>query len=89
MKFKNYVVIGIAQGIAALPGVSRSGMTSLTMLLMGVKPEQALRLSYPGLHPSVTRSIFRDSDSQQIPGRYRDKSHRATGHPNRDRQPRQ
>jgi undecaprenyl-diphosphatase len=52
MKVKNYIVIGIAQGIAALPGVSRSGMTVSTMLLMGVKPEQAFRLSYLAYIPA-------------------------------------
>src|SRR6267378_7252703 len=52
MKLKNYVMIGIAQGIAALPGVSRSGMTVSTMLLMGVKPEQAFRLSYLAYIPA-------------------------------------
>jgi undecaprenyl-diphosphatase len=52
MTVKNYVIIGIAQGIAALPGVSRSGMTVSTMLLMGVKPDQAFRLSYLAYIPA-------------------------------------
>src|SRR5207245_7360655 len=52
MKLKNYIAIGLAQGIAALPGVSRSGMTVSTMLLMGVKPEQAFRLSYLAYIPA-------------------------------------
>jgi len=52
MKLKNYVMVGIAQGIAALPGVSRSGMTVSTMLVMGVKPEQAFRLSYLAYIPA-------------------------------------
>jgi undecaprenyl-diphosphatase len=52
MKLKNYVIVGVAQGIAALPGVSRSGMTVSTMLLMGVKPDQAFRLSYLAYIPA-------------------------------------
>jgi len=52
MKLKNYIIVGVAQGIAALPGVSRSGMTVSTMLLMGVKPEQAFRLSYLAYIPA-------------------------------------
>src|SRR2546427_7681243 len=52
MRLRNYVMVGIAQGIAALPGVSRSGMTVSTMLLMGVKPEQAFRLSYLAYIPA-------------------------------------
>ena len=52
MRFKHYVIVGIAQGIAALPGVSRSGMTVSTMLVMGVKQDQAFRLSYLAYIPA-------------------------------------
>ena len=52
MNMKNYIIIGVAQGIAALPGVSRSGMTVSTMLLMGLKPDQAFRLSYLAYIPA-------------------------------------
>ncbi len=52
MKMKHYIIVGIAQGIAALPGVSRSGMTVSTMLLMGVKQDQAFRLSYLAYIPA-------------------------------------
>lgn len=58
MRLKNYVLVGIAQGIAALPGVSRSGMTVSTMLLMGVKPEQAFRLSYLAYIPASLGAFF-------------------------------
>ena len=58
MGMRNYVMIGIAQGIAALPGVSRSGMTVSTMLLMGVKPEQAFRLSYLAYIPASLGAFF-------------------------------
>jgi undecaprenyl-diphosphatase len=52
MKLRHYIIVGIAQGIAALPGVSRSGMTVSTMLLMGVKQDQAFRLSYLAYIPA-------------------------------------
>jgi undecaprenyl-diphosphatase len=58
MKLKSYIAIGIAQGIAALPGVSRSGMTVSTMLLMGVKPDQAFRLSYLAYIPASLAAFF-------------------------------
>lgn len=58
MKMRNYIVIGIAQGIAALPGVSRSGMTVSTMLLMGVRPDQAFRLSYLAYIPASLGAFF-------------------------------
>ena len=43
---KDYLLIGIAQGISALPGVSRSGTTTSAMLLMNVEPDEAFRLSF-------------------------------------------
>ncbi|MDE1870631.1 MAG: undecaprenyl-diphosphate phosphatase [Candidatus Micrarchaeota archaeon] len=46
LKMKDYILVGIAQGIAALPGVSRSGITTSTMLVMGVEPDEAFRLSF-------------------------------------------
>jgi undecaprenyl-diphosphatase len=52
MKVKHYIIVGIAQGIAALPGVSRSGMTVSTMLVMGVKQDEAFRLSYLAYIPA-------------------------------------
>lgn len=58
LKLKNYIIMGIAQGIAALPGVSRSGMTVSTMLLMGVEPEQAFRLSYLAYIPAALGGFF-------------------------------
>jgi undecaprenyl-diphosphatase len=50
---KHYVVIGLAQGLSALPGVSRSGMTVSTMLFMGVDPRDAFRLSYLAYIPAA------------------------------------
>ena len=52
LRTRDFVLIGIAQGIAALPGVSRSGMTVSTMLLLGVRPDQAFRLSYLAYIPA-------------------------------------
>ncbi len=40
------VLIGVSQGISALPGVSRSGTTVSAMLFLNVKPEEAFRLSF-------------------------------------------
>ena len=52
MGMKHYIIIGAAQGFAALPGVSRSGMTVSTMLFMGVNPKDAFRLSYLAYIPA-------------------------------------
>ncbi len=46
LSLKDYVIVGIAQGIAALPGVSRSGITTSTLLVLNVEPDEAFRLSF-------------------------------------------
>ena len=46
VNLKNSVLIAIAQGLAALPGFSRSGLTIATGLLSGVKREEAARYSF-------------------------------------------
>ena len=46
LNLKDYALIGVAQGLAALPGVSRSGITTSAMLLMKVEPDEAFRLSF-------------------------------------------
>jgi undecaprenyl-diphosphatase len=54
LSFKDYVLIGIAQGISALPGVSRSGITTSTMLLLNVEPDEAFELSFiAGIFASI------------------------------------
>jgi undecaprenyl-diphosphatase len=40
------IVIGLAQGIAALPGISRSGATIFMGVLLGLKREEAARFSF-------------------------------------------
>ncbi|MFT4740517.1 MAG: undecaprenyl-diphosphatase [Marivirga sp.] len=40
------IVIGLAQSIAILPGISRSGATIATALLLGVEKEKAARFSF-------------------------------------------
>ena len=52
LTMRDFVIIGLAQGIAALPGVSRSGATVSAMLLLGVKPEESFRLSFIALIPA-------------------------------------
>ena len=43
---KDYLIIGVTQGISALPGVSRSGITTSAMLLLNIEPDEAFRLSF-------------------------------------------
>jgi len=46
LTIKDYIVVGITQGISALPGVSRSGVTTSAMLLLGIEPDETFRLSF-------------------------------------------
>ncbi len=42
----DWTLLGLAQGVAALPGISRSGMTVSALLLRRVGPQESLRLSF-------------------------------------------
>ena len=54
LTLKDYLLIGIVQGISALPGVSRSGTTTSAMLLVNVEPDEAFRLSFlAGIFASI------------------------------------
>ncbi|RUA34773.1 MAG: UDP-diphosphatase [Bacteroidetes bacterium] len=46
VKYWQALIIGIAQSIAILPGISRSGATIATALLIGVNKEKAARFSF-------------------------------------------
>jgi undecaprenyl-diphosphatase len=39
-------IVGLAQGISVIPGISRSGMTISALLSRGITQEEALRLSF-------------------------------------------
>jgi undecaprenyl-diphosphatase len=51
---KSALLIGIAQGIAVAPGISRSGATIGTALLLGIKPEDAAEFSFLIGIPAMT-----------------------------------
>ncbi|MCX8151018.1 MAG: undecaprenyl-diphosphate phosphatase [Candidatus Bathyarchaeota archaeon] len=46
ISYKNVVLIGIAQGFAVFPGLSRSGVTISTALLLGLRREKAFKFSF-------------------------------------------
>lgn len=48
------LVIGVAQAIALLPGVSRSGMTTSTAILTKTDPSEAMRFSFMMFIPIAT-----------------------------------
>ncbi len=57
LTMKDFIIVGLAQGLAALPGVSRSGMTTSALLFLGVKPDEAFRLSFIELVPAALGAI--------------------------------
>ena len=60
LNFKNALLIGIAQAIAILPGISRSGATISTSVLLGVDRAQAARFSFLMVLPLILGKIAKD-----------------------------
>ena len=56
--FIRYAFIGVLQGIAALPGVSRSGSTISGALIMGFSPDYAFRFSFLLSIPTILSAAF-------------------------------
>lgn len=46
MTLRDMALVGIAQALSVLPGVSRSGATTSALLLLGYKPEEAFKASF-------------------------------------------
>ena len=46
MTYKDATVIGLFQGVAVMPGISRSGSTTSAGLLMGVEKESSMRFAF-------------------------------------------
>ena len=51
------LAIGTAQGIALIPGISRSGLTIATALLLGLKREKAFKFSFLLSVPAVIGAL--------------------------------
>lgn len=59
-KWFDSLLIGIAQGFAIFPGVSRSGSTISMALLRGIKPELAARYSFILSIPAILGAVIFD-----------------------------
>jgi undecaprenyl-diphosphatase len=64
--FKNSIIIGIAQAIAMLPGISRSGATISTSVLLGVDKSKAARFSFLMVVPLIFGKIAKDLLSGEL-----------------------
>ena len=60
LSIKNSLIIGIAQAIAILPGISRSGATISTSVLLGIDKEKAAKFSFLMVVPLIIGKISYD-----------------------------
>lgn len=60
VSFKNAFIIGVSQAIAMLPGISRSGATISTSVLLGVDKSKAARFSFLMVVPLIFGKIAKD-----------------------------
>jgi undecaprenyl-diphosphatase len=58
--FSNSIIIGISQAIAMLPGISRSGATISTSVLLGIDRTRAARFSFLMVVPLIFGKIGKD-----------------------------
>lgn len=60
LDYKNSFIIGIAQAIAILPGISRSGSTIATSVLLGIDKKDAARFSFLMVLPLIFGKLFQE-----------------------------
>lgn len=58
ISYNNMLVMGIFQGFAILPGLSRSGSTTTSAIVMGIKKEDALEYSFLLSIPIILASLL-------------------------------
>jgi undecaprenyl-diphosphatase len=63
MGFLRGIIIGIGQGIAMLPGISRSGTTIATSLFCGLKRSEAARFSFLLSIPAILLANITEIDA--------------------------
>ena len=60
VSFLHSIVIGISQAIAILPGISRSGATISTSVLLGIDREKSARFSFLMVVPLILGKMAKD-----------------------------
>tara|TARA_B100001057_G_scaffold294253_1_gene294350 strand:+ start:273 stop:1058 length:786 start_codon:yes stop_codon:yes gene_type:complete len=66
VNFFHSLIIGVSQAIAILPGVSRSGATISTSVLLGIDREKAARFSFLMVVPLILGKMGKDIISGDI-----------------------
>ncbi|OGS33025.1 MAG: hypothetical protein A2474_01805 [Elusimicrobia bacterium RIFOXYC2_FULL_34_12] len=69
-KMLDYLLIGLAQGIAIMPGISRSGATISMALLLGLKKEWAFKYSMLLSIPAVLGAGILEMEKVKITSQY-------------------
>lgn len=60
VSFKNAMIIGVSQAIAMLPGISRSGATISTSVLLGIDRTKSARFSFLMVVPLIFGKVAKD-----------------------------
>jgi undecaprenyl-diphosphatase len=63
---KNALIIGLAQAVAMLPGISRSGATIATSVLLGIDKRKAARFSFLMVIPLIFGKIAEEIFSGEL-----------------------
>ncbi|MEM2028788.1 MAG: undecaprenyl-diphosphate phosphatase [Candidatus Bathyarchaeia archaeon] len=56
--YRSAVLIGVMQGLSIIPGLSRSGLTISTALMLGIKREEAFRFSFLLSIPAILGALI-------------------------------
>lgn len=66
VSYLNALVIGVSQAIAVLPGISRSGATISTSVLLGIDRAKAARFSFLMVVPLIVGKMIKDLSGGEI-----------------------
>jgi undecaprenyl-diphosphatase len=66
VSFMHALIVGIAQAIAIMPGISRSGATISTSVLLGIDRERAAKFSFLMVVPLILGKMAKDILSGEI-----------------------
>lgn len=66
VSYTNAIIVGLAQAIAILPGISRSGATISTSVLLGIDRTRATRFSFLMVVPLILGKMAQDLLSSEV-----------------------
>ena len=66
INIKSSIIIGISQAIAIIPGISRSGATISTAVLLGIDKENAAKFSFLMVVPLIFGKVLKDLTRSEV-----------------------